>query len=93
MNSNGDGKPEPADPENAMRMLELELMRQRATRQQAGAPYRGLRTASFIFLFAVILGALLAFYYVFYTGSLDEFRARNAPKPSPSLASPSSSTP
>ena len=33
MNSNG-GKPEPADPENAVRMLELELMRQRAARQQ-----------------------------------------------------------
>ncbi|MEY2558440.1 MAG: hypothetical protein QOE34_1865 [Verrucomicrobiota bacterium] len=88
MNSHGDGKPEPADPENAVRMLELELMRQRVARQQAGSPYRGLRVASFVFLFAVILGAALAFYYVFYSGGLDEFRARNAPKPTPSGASP-----
>lgn len=92
MNSHGDGKHEPADPENAMRMLELELMRQRAARQQAGAPYRGLRATSLIFFFAVVLGALLAFYYVFYSGGLDEFRARNAPKPSPS-ATPLSHTP
>ena len=84
MNSQGDGKQEPADPENAVRMLELELTRQRAARQQAGAPYRGLRVASLIFVFAVVLGALLAFYYVFFAGGLDEFRARNSPAPSPS---------
>jgi hypothetical protein len=84
MNSNGDGKPEPADPENAVRILELELMRQRVARQQAGTPYRGLRVASLIFFFAVILGAALAFYYVFYSGGLEQFRARNAPQSSPS---------
>jgi hypothetical protein len=92
MNSNG-GKPEPVDPENAVRMLEIELMRQRASRLVAGAPYRGLRAASFVFLFVIILGALLALYYLVSSGRLDELRARNAPKPSPSLASPSSSTP
>ena len=92
MNSNGEGKHEVADPEDAVRMLELELMRQRATRQQGGAPYGGLRAVSLIFFFAVVLGALLAFYYVFYSGGLDEFRARNTPAPSPSLA-PRSSTP
>ena len=84
MNSNGDGKPEPADPENAVRMLELELMRQRTARQQGGTPYRGLRAASLCFFFAVVLGALLAFYYVFYSGGLDEFRARNPAEASPS---------
>jgi hypothetical protein len=82
MNPNG-GKQEPADPENAVRMLELELMRQRAARQQAGTPYRGARAASFIFLFVVVVAALLAFYYVFYLGGLDEVRARNSPQPSP----------
>jgi hypothetical protein len=92
MNANGDGKHEPPDPEHAVRMLELELMRQRVARQQAGSPYRGLRVASFIFLAAVILGAALAFYYVFYSGGLDEFRSRNAPQPSPS-PTPLSSTP
>jgi hypothetical protein len=83
MNSKGDGKHEPADPENAVRLLELELMRQRVERQQAGSPYRALRVVSFIFLFAVIVGAMLAFYYVFYSGGLDEFRARNEPKTIP----------
>ena len=83
MNPNG-GKQEPTDPEDTVRMLELELMRQRATRQQAGAPYRGLRAASFLFLLVIILGALLAFYYAFYLGGLDEVRARNSPQSSPS---------
>jgi hypothetical protein len=81
MNSN-DGKQEPDDPENAVRMVELELMRQRAALQQASAPYRGLRAASFVFLFVVILAALLAFFYVFSSGGLN-VRARNSPQPSP----------
>jgi hypothetical protein len=93
MNSNGDGKHEPADPDDAVRMLDLEMMRQRAARQQAGAPSRGLRAASLIFFFAVVLGALLAFYYVFYSGSLDELRARKTPAPNPSLTPRSASAP
>jgi hypothetical protein len=84
MNSNGDDKPEPADPEGVARMLELELMRQRATR--AKAPYRRLRAASLIFLFVVILGTLLAFCYVFYAGGLDQFRTQNTPQSSPTAA-------
>jgi hypothetical protein len=88
MNSNDDGKPEPADPENAVRLLELELMRQRTARQQGGTPYRGLRAASLMFLFVVILGVLLVFYYVFYAGGLDEFRSRNPAEASPSATSP-----
>lgn len=84
MNSHGDGKHEPDDPENAMRMIELELMQQRAARQRAGAPYRGLRIASMIFLLVVIVGALLAFYYFFYSGGLEELRTRSAPEPTPS---------
>ena len=84
MNSNDDGKPEPADPEQTVRLLELELMRQRTVRQQAGTPYRGLRAASLFFVFVIILGALLAFYYVFYSGGLDELRSRNPAEASPS---------
>ena len=93
MHSNGDAKHEPADPENAVRMLELELMRKREARLQAGSSYRGLRAASFIFLFAVVLGALLAFYYVFYSGALGEVGTGNKPKQNPSLAPGASSTP
>ena len=86
MNSDGNNKPEPIDPDVALRMLDLELMRQRAARQQGGAPYRGLRAASFIFLIAIVLGALLVFYYVFYARGLDEFRPHNAPASSPTTA-------
>lgn len=82
MDSNG-GKPEPADPDKAMRLLELEMLQQRAARQMAGTPYRGLRAVSFLFLFAVLLGAALAGYYLFFSGHLDEMRARNTPQPSP----------
>ena len=84
------GKEKPADPEDTVRMLELQLMQQRAARQQAGTPYRGLRAMSFIFLFVIILGALLAFYYFFYLGGLDQARARNNP-PSPSATAASRS--
>ena len=84
------GKEKPADPEDTVRMLELELMQQRAVRQRAGAPYRGLQAASFIFLFIIILGTLLAFYYFFYLGGLDQMRAHNSP-PSPSATAVSRS--
>lgn len=88
MKSHGDGKQESADPENAMRLLELELMQQRMARQHAGTPYRGLRALSMVFLVVVVLGVLLAFYYVFFAGGLDEFRSRNAPGSTPSAISP-----
>ena len=65
MNSKGDGKPEPVDPESVVRLLELELMQKRAARQMAGRRWSGLRAASFIFLFTVILGAYWGFNYVF----------------------------
>lgn len=92
MNSNGGGKPEPVDPETAVRLLELELMQKRAARQMAGRRWGGLRAASFIFLFAVILGALLAVYFLFSSGRLDELRSRDGPQPNPS-ATASSRTP
>jgi hypothetical protein len=90
MNPHGDGKPEPVDPEHLVRMLELELAQQRLARQQAGSPYRGFRLASFVFLFAMIVGALLAFYYVFYSGALDEVRIRKnaSPNPTPAVTRP-----
>lgn len=88
MNPHGDGKHEPADPENAVRLLELELMRQKMAREHSGTPYRGLRIISLIFVFAVVVGALLAFYYVFVAGGLEEFRTRAAqPGPSPGAIS------
>src|SRR5882724_9958573 len=49
---------------------------------QARGPYRGFRMASFIFLFAVVVGAAFAFYYVFVAGGLEEFRSRDIARPS-----------
>jgi hypothetical protein len=90
MNPNNEGKPEPVDHEAQIRLMELELMRQRAERQQAGTPYQGLRVASFIFLFVVILGALAAFYYLMTSGRLEELRAhRQSAPPGQSAGSPS----
>jgi flagellar basal body-associated protein FliL len=86
MNSNGDGKPEPVDPEPLLRMLDLELMQKRAQRQQAAARRGSLRAVSFLFLFIVILAAVLAAYFVFSSGRVDEIRARNNPPSSPAAA-------
>ena len=89
MNPRSDSKPEPNDPDQVLRVLELELAQSRAARKQAGSPYRGFRLASFVFLFAVIVGAVLAFYYVFVSGGLDELRARGArPTATPSAHAP-----
>ena len=88
MNLHGDGKPESVDPEQTLRMLELEMMRQRALRNQAIARSKSWRTLSFVFLFLVILGALFAAYFAFTSGRLDELRARNpsASSPTPAVA-------
>lgn len=90
MNPRSDGKPEPNDPDQVLRLLEIELAQTRATRQRAGTPYRGFRLASFVFLFAVIIGAALAFYYVFVAGGLDDIRTRNSARPT---ATPSAHAP
>ncbi len=90
MNPHGNGKNEPPDPEQVLRLVEIELAQQRAARQRARSPFAAFRLASFIFLFAVLVGVALAFYYVFVSGGLDEFRSRNQPK---TTATPSSRAP
>ena len=92
MNSESDRKPEPIDPEANLRMIEMELMQQRAARQRAGNPYQGLRTASFIFLVLIIVGALAAFYYLLTSGKMEELREmRNLSTSSSSNVTPSPS--
>ena len=81
MNPHSDGKPEPTDPDQVLRLVDLELTQRRLARQQAKSPYQAFRLASFIFLFAVIVGVALAFYYVFFSGSLDDYRARSGARP------------
>jgi hypothetical protein len=62
-----DSKPEPKemDPEQLTRLLELELMQKRVTWKQAGARHRTMRTASFLFLFIVIVATAAAFFLIF----------------------------
>jgi hypothetical protein len=86
MNPHGDGKPEPIDPEQTLRMLEIEMMQQRARRKQASARRGNLRAVSFLFLFLVILGAAVAAYFAFTSGRVDELRARDNTVPSPTPA-------
>ena len=76
MNPHGDSKPEPTDSDQVVRLLELELAQRRAALRNARSPYRAFRMASFFFLLAVLVGAALAFYFVFYAGGLDEMRTR-----------------
>ena len=88
MNPHGNDKPEPVDPEHMLRMLEIEMIQQRALRKQASARRGSLRTVSFLFLFLVILGAAVAAYFAFTSGRLDELRAHNdsASSPTPAVA-------
>jgi Na+/proline symporter len=88
MNSHGDGKPEPVDPEMLVRMLEIEMIQKRAARQEASARRNTWRVASFFFLFIVILAVGFALYFVFSSGRLDEMRSHNSP---PATATPAAS--
>jgi hypothetical protein len=76
-------KQNPIDPEAAEKILELELIRARAVRQQAQGRYRGFRTASFVFIFFILLGTLVALYYFFFLGGFDQARERNRSQSSP----------
>ena len=60
-------EPEPdppvADPEAVAKALEMELTLKRASWQKARAKRGTWRALSFLFLFLVVLGALLAYFY------------------------------
>ena len=86
MNRHGNGKPEPIDPEQMVRLLEIEMIQKRALRQQASARRNSLRVVSFLFLFVVILGAAVAAYFAFTSGRVDELRARSNTVTSPTPA-------
>ena len=53
------------DPEKLAKLLEIELMQKRASWQQAKARRSTFRTMSLLFLFAVIVAAFVAVYFVF----------------------------
>jgi hypothetical protein len=88
MMSGADGKSEPTenDPERLSRLLELELMQKRAAWKNASARHNKLRTASFVFLFILIVASLFAF-FVFFS-RMNEQRANQRPPPTPSVSGP-----
>ncbi len=65
------------DPEQLTRLLELELIQKRAEWKNAGARRRGLRTASFVFLFLLIAASVIAF--LFMSSVMQERRANQPP--------------
>ena len=84
----GDGKPEPTeiDPAKIEQLLNIELMQKRAAWQQARAKRNNLRALSFIFLFLVIVAALLAFFFVFSSGVADRKPSTTEDSPSPTTS-------
>jgi len=56
-------EPSPADPEALTRGLELELITKRASWQKMRARRSTWRALSLLFLFVVLVGALLAYFY------------------------------
>ena len=77
------GKPELTsnDPEKFNQVLELQLAQKRAEWKRANARYRNIRSAAFVFLFIVIIGALFAFFFAFSRVS-QERTSQQAPKAS-----------
>lgn len=84
MMSEDDSKPKSTDPDELARLLEIELMQKRAGWKQAAGRYRTIRMVSFVFLFLVIMGALLAYFFI--SSELSGNRA--APKPPPASTEP-----
>jgi hypothetical protein len=84
MMSDEDSKPKSTDPEELSRLLEIELLQKRAEWKQAAGRARTIRMVSFLFLFLVILGALLAYFFIF--SELNGNRA--APTPPPASTEP-----
>ena len=84
-------KPEPPEtnPADLEQLLEIELMQKRAAWKQAKARRGSLRALSFFFLFLVIVGALLAFFFLMSSERVSERKATGAnttqPSPSPTV--------
>ncbi len=79
-----DGKSKSVNPDELARLLEIELIQNRAAWKQAAARHRAIRMVSFLFLFLVIVAALLTYFLVF-----SELREnRGVAKPTPASAKP-----
>ncbi len=78
-------KPNPSEPSEMEKMLEIELMQKRATWQRTKSQRGTWRALSFLFLFIVILLVLFGFFWLSSSGRLGEIRThREEVQPSPS---------
>lgn len=89
--ADGNRNPEQeVDPEKLAKLLEMELMQKRAGWQQGKQRRNTLRLISFFFLFVVIAGALVAFFFLFSRDRFDALRAGHEntieATPSPSVS-------
>ena len=71
------------DPEKLAKLLEIELMQKRASWHQAKARRGSYRAMSFLFLFAVIVAACIAFYFLASSERISAPRNDAAPAASP----------
>lgn len=78
------------DPEKLAQLLEIELMQKRAAWQQAKARRGGLRAVSFLFLFVVIVAALVAFFVFLSPDRVHEMRSGST---EPATPTPSATPP
>lgn len=81
-----DGKrnpgPDETDPDQLIQLLKIELMQKRAGWEQTRARRKMFRGLSFLFLFVVILVALVAYYVFFNPDRIRESQAEmNSPAP------------
>jgi len=74
------------NPEELTQLLELELMRKRAAWQETAARNRRLKAASILFLFVVIMAALVGFYLAF--SRVNEQRGQQHPDATAAPAAP-----
>jgi len=78
MNANDPEVNQPTtNPDELNRLLEIELIQKRAEWQRTSARHKSLRSASFLFLFIVVMAGLVAAYFAFTRAS--ENRQHRAP--------------
>lgn len=81
-NKNTDNRSPEIEPEQLLRLLDLELMQKRAAWKQTGARNRSRRISMFAFLF--ILAAACAMGFFFLLSKVSEERANRPPASEPS---------
>ncbi len=75
----GKFEPSETDPEKLARLLEIELMAKRAAWQQASSRRSTARAIAFLFLFLVIAGAIVGYFYLLSNSPAPRAQQENTP--------------